>query len=229
MKQSIEKIKKRLIENYKFIIFFVCIISLMFLVEDVMDKDIMKLDESGYFLVSKYLISEKINPIAKSITNFANMFWLIGISILLLISIKNREIGISIFINLPLSALTNFIIKQILQRPRPIDHRIIDESGYSLPSGHSMVSLAFYGYLIYLIYKKSKNIYLKVSIISLLSVLIICIGISRIYLGVHYTSDVMAGFLLAISYLLLYIKIMKISILKNQLSSNNGKTNNQDK
>jgi len=51
-----------------------------------------------------------------------------------------------------LSALTNFSIKQIFQRPRPINTRIIDESGYSFPSGYSMVSMAFYGYLIYLIH-----------------------------------------------------------------------------
>lgn len=214
MKQSIEKLKRFLIVNYKWIIFFICIISLIFLIEDVMDKDIMEFDEKGYFIVSKYLISENITPVAKCITNFANMYWLIGISILLLLVIKNRKIGISIFLNLPLSALTNFILKQILQRPRPIEHRIIDESGYSLPSGHSMVSMAFYGFIVYLIYKNMKNKYLKVPIIILLSVLIICIGISRIYLGVHYTSDVLAGFLVAIAYLILYIKTMKITIFK---------------
>ena len=68
-----------------------------------------------------------------------------------------------------------------------------------------MVSMAFYGYLIYLIYKYIKNKYIKWISIIALSILICFIGISRIYLGVHYTSDVLGGFLVSISYLILFI------------------------
>ena len=70
-----------------------------------------------------------------------------------------------------------------------------------------MVSMAFYGYLIYLVYKNIKNKYLKWILIVVLSILIILIGISRIYLGVHYTSDVLGGYLLSVSYLVLFIHI----------------------
>ena len=208
MKQKLENIKKFLIENYKWIALFICIVSLLFLIEDVMDKDIMAFDEKGYYIIHEYLISDTMTPFAKLLTNFANMYWLIGVSILLIVIVKNKKMGIYIFINLALSALTNFTLKQIIQRPRPIEHRIIDENGYSLPSGHSMVSMAFYGFLIYLIYKNIKNKYLKILLISLLTLLIISIGISRIYLGVHYTSDVIAGFLVAISYLIIFVHII---------------------
>lgn len=205
MKQKLEKIKIFLIENYKWIILFICIISLIVLIEDVMDNDIMAFDEKGYFIISRYLMSDTMTSIAKCITNLANMYWLIGTSIILLIFLKNKKTGIHIAINLGLSALVNFTIKQIIQRPRPVGHRIIDESGYSLPSGHSMVSMAFYGFLIYLIYKNVKNKYLKTTLIVLLTLLIISIGVSRIYLGVHYVSDVLAGFLVAIAYLVIFI------------------------
>ena len=205
MKQKLEKIKVFLIENYKWIILFICIISLIVLIEDVMDNDIMAFDEKGYFIISRYLMSDTMTSIAKCITNLANMYWLIGTSIILLIFLKNKKTGIHIAINLGLSALVNFTIKQIIQRPRPVGHRIIDESGYSLPSGHSMVSMAFYGFLIYLIYKNVKNKYLKTTLIILLTILIISIGVSRIYLGVHYVSDVLAGFLVAIAYLVIFI------------------------
>ena len=68
-----------------------------------------------------------------------------------------------------------------------------------------MVSMAFYGYLIYLIYKYVKNKYIKWISIALLSILIGTIGISRTYLGVHYTSDVLGGFLISVSYLIIYV------------------------
>ncbi len=216
MKDKLVGLKNFLLNNYKLLIMFVCIIILLFLIEDIMDKDIMTFDETGYSIVSKYLITDTLTPIAKIITFFGSAYWLIGLSIFLLLIVKNKKIGISISINLGLAALTNFLLKQILQRPRPIGHRIIDESGYSLPSGHSMVSMAFYGFLIYLVYKRIENKHLKSFLIALLLVLIINIGISRIYLGVHYTSDVIAGFLVAISYLIIYANTIKSLILEDK-------------
>ncbi len=215
MKKKYEIIKKFIKENLKWIVLFACIAIVLLIIENVMDKDIMAFDERGYFLVQKYLISDSITPIAKCITNFANAYWLIGLSVFLLIVLKDKKIGIYSSLNLVISASTNFVLKQIIQRPRPVGHRLIDEKGYSLPSGHSMVSMAFYGFLIYLIYKKIKNKYVKYISIALLSILIVSIGISRIYLGVHYTSDVISGFLVAISYLIIFEHI--INNIKNEI------------
>lgn len=78
-----------------------------------------------------------------------------------------------------------------------------------------MVSMAFYGYLIYLIYKYVKNKDLKWISIVLLSILICSIGISRIYLGVHYTSDVLGGFLISLSYLIVYTLIVNRYLLED--------------
>ena len=125
------------------------------------------------------------------------------------IVIKNKKIGIQIWANLGISTLLNQMLKYIVQRPRPTEFRIIEESGYSFPSGHSMVSAAFYGFIIYLIYKNIKNKYIKWSLMSILSILIILIGTSRIYLGVHYTSDVLAGFLISISYLIIFTSVTR--------------------
>ena len=203
------QIKQFLKKNLRWIILFICLILFLDIAEDVLEKEIMQKDIIGYNLISKYLISDFATPIAKIITHLGSSFFLILLSIILFIAIKDKKVGICIWINLGVSALLNQILKHIVQRPRPTEFRIINETGYSFPSGHSMVSAAFYGFLIYLIYKKVKNKYLKWTLISTLSIIVFLIGISRIYLGVHYTSDVLAGFLISISYLIIFTSILK--------------------
>lgn len=200
-----EKLKKFIVKNLKWIVLFICLIGFFALAEDVFNKEIMNGDIVGYKLVSTFLISDFATPIAKFITNFGGAIILIGSAFALFIFIKNKKIGVSIISNLAIITVLNQLLKRIVQRPRPTEFRIVEESGYSFPSGHFMVSMAFYGYLIYLIYKYVKNKYLKWISIILLSILICSIGISRIYLGVHYTSDVLGGFFISISYLIIYI------------------------
>ena len=95
----------------------------------------------------------------------------------------------------------------IVRRPRPSVLRLVDESGYSFPSGHSMVSVALYGIIVYTIYKNVKNKYVKWISIVLLSLLVLLIGFSRIYVGVHYFTDVVGGFTLGLVVLIIYIDI----------------------
>ena len=205
----LKKLRNLIINNYKWIICFICLVLFLFLAEDVFNHEIMQGDIIGYKFVSTYLIKESITPIVKVITWFGGATCLILLTVILYIIIKNKKIGILIGMNLVIVTILNQVLKFILQRPRPTEFRIINEIGYSFPSGHSMISMAFYGFIIYLIYKNIKNKYLKITLISVLSLLIVMIGISRIYLGVHYTSDVCAGFLVSISYLIIYINFTK--------------------
>lgn len=210
-----EKIKEYIIKNLKWIILFICLVGFLDLAEDVFNKEIMKGDIIGYKIISTFLISDFMTPIAKVITNLGSAVFLIALTIILIIVIKNKKIGLSIFLNLSFVTILNQLLKRILQRPRPNEFRIIEETGYSFPSGHSMVSMAFYGYLIYLIYKYVKNKYIKWGLITLLSILIVSIGTSRIYLGVHYTSDVLGGFLISLSYLIVYTLIVNRYLLED--------------
>ena len=210
-----EKIKEFIVRNMKWITLFICLIGFLALAEDVFNKEIMYGDIIGYKIISTFLISDFATPIAKCITNLGGAIFLIVLTIILFMLIKNKKIGISIFLNLVIITVLNQLLKRILQRPRPTEFRIIEETGYSFPSGHSMISMAFYGYLIYLIYRYVKNKYIKWISIMLLSILICSIGISRIYLGVHYTSDVLGGFCISISYLVIYISIINKFLIKN--------------
>lgn len=82
------------------------------------------------------------------------------------------------------------ILKIIFMRERPNILRLIPIDGYSFPSGHSIISVSFYGYLITYILEHTKKTWL----IILGVLFILGIGFSRIYLGVHYFSDVLAGY-----------------------------------
>lgn len=208
-----ENIKELIRKNLKWIILFICLIAFLAILEDVFNKDIMDFDTKVYKIISTYLITDKITPIAKAITQFGSAICLISITIATAITIKNKKIGIAVALNLMFATIINLILKNIVQRPRPIGYRLIEESGYSFPSGHSMVSTAFYGLIIYLLYKNIKNNKLRNLFCIILSILIVLIGTSRIYLGVHYASDVFAGFLISICYLIVITRGVKKFVL----------------
>lgn len=118
--------------------------------------------------------------------------------------------------NIALGSPIYYILKQLYQRVRPDLNRLIDISGYSFPSGHSMNSMIFYGFLVIhclkLIKHPTKNIFALG-----LGALIFFIGVSRIYLGVHYASDVLAGFLLGFGWLALYTRITNRYIYSSEI------------
>ncbi len=201
------KLRDFIKKNILWFIAFFCFVGFLLITIDVIKNEPLKYDTIGYNLISNYLIKDNLTEKVKFITNFGDTIGLISITLIAIILIKNKKIKLLVPINLAVIFLINQILKNILKRTRPIGINIINVSGYSFPSGHSMVSMAFYGYLIYIIYKTVKNKPLKIISMLFLSSLIILIGISRIYLGVHYTSDVLSGFLISIVYLIIFIKI----------------------
>lgn len=211
MKENVIKFIKN---NWRWMLLFICLIGFLALAEEVFHQEIMNGDIVGYNIVSKLFKFNVSTPIAKFITNFGGAIFVISLTTILFFVIKDKKIGISIIANLGIVTILNQIIKFIMQRPRPTEFRIIEETGYSFPSGHSMVSLAFYGYLVYLIYKYINNKHLKRTLIIILSILICIIGVSRIYLGVHYTSDVLGGFLISLAYLIIYIELVNKFVLE---------------
>ena len=201
---------KRVIENnYKWIIILLCVIIFLMLLEDIFTMEQLQIDQAIYKLVILNLRTENLTSIMKVITNLASAYALIAITVGSFIFIKNKKIGKCITLNLILSTVLNQILKYVIQRPRPEGYMLINENGYSFPSGHSMVSMAFYGLIIYFIWKLVKNKKVKYSLCGIIGILIPLIGFSRIYLGVHYASDVIGGFVISIAYLIVFTSCIK--------------------
>ena len=138
------------------------------------------------------------------VTRLGNTLTIVAIVVLLMLIFRNKK-GIMLGILTANSAATNSIIKHIIRRERPTGLKLVEQGGYSFPSGHTMIAVAVYGYLLYLVWTNITNKYLKYGLSFLLSILIISIGISRVYVGVHFMSDVVAGFILSIIQVTLLI------------------------
>ena len=198
----------------KYIIVIGCLILFSFISFNVYKNNDFYSDGIVYDFVYKYIISDGMTPFMKFITWFGSTVGIIVMGLISIFIIKDKKTNISFIICLISGTIINNVIKLIFARTRPDINPLMVENTYSFPSGHSMMSMILYGYLIYLIYNNIKNKKYKWLLISILSILILCIGFSRIYLGVHYVSDVIGGFVLGIAYLILYIDISKKVIKK---------------
>lgn len=108
------------------------------------------------------------------------------------------------------SAATGLLLKHIIARPRPTDFSIYRENLFSFPSLHSMVALVLYGFLAYFFIRLYKNWATKLNIIFLFVVFVFLIGFSRLYLGVHFLSDVVVGYALGILWLWIGISLVRV-------------------
>lgn len=192
----------------KYLIWVILVLGLLlffYLVRLINANTISVLDNYIYNLI-KGFISPKMTPIVKFITEFGNYTVMVPVIILFYLFNKDKSFNRYFTINLVAIFTSNFIVKNIIRRDRPIDINLIIENGFSFPSGHSMVSFAFYGFIIYYVYCSHLSKLGKTIIISILTLLVLMIGLSRIYLGVHYASDVIGGFVLALVYLIIFIK-----------------------
>lgn len=193
----------------KWIISFICLVIFVFIAINVYNGNVMDSDGIIYGFINEYFINDRVTPVIKVITGIGDTICIVIITIICFIIFRDKKINLSIIINLIISVILNNLLKIIFMRPRPNINVLVQENTYSFPSGHSMISLAFYGYLIYLIYYYVSNKNLKWGLICLLSIVIFLIGFSRIYLGVHYVTDVIGGFCFSIAYLIVYISIYK--------------------
>ena len=208
-----EKIKTK-IKNNRYIIYISIpfLLIILLITSKVIAGRELYIDKLAYHLFIEKLRNDKLTTFMKLATKLSNPEVMIVIAIISIIIcikfIKNKKLSLGIILNLAGITIINQILKFIFRRERPTGYRLIEMSGYSFPSGHAMASLAFYGLLIYITKRLVKNKYLKILLITLNIAIIILIGVSRIYLGVHYLSDVLTGYSISIIYLLITTKLL---------------------
>lgn len=147
--------------------------------------------------------------IFKAISFICSPKFMIVLNVLLFIFIivkKKYKLFIIVLSSIS-SVIINNLVKIIVRRERPDYLRMVMEKSYSFPSGHAMISVLFFGSIIYLVNKY--NLKYKKLITFSLSTFILLIGISRIYLGVHYLTDVVGGYLLGFIVLFLIIHLFE--------------------
>ncbi len=159
------------------------------------------------------LVTPFTTSLMQFITFFGNHNFLIpanlGLTAYFLFIKKHRWYSIKVPVIAIGGVLIMFLLKQFFNRPRPLIPLLEPVSGLSFPSGHSLMSVSFYGLLIFLVWDNVSNRFWKWLFTILLGLMILLIGFSRIYLRLHYFSDVIAGFSAGIIWLSLSVWIIR--------------------
>lgn len=192
-----------------YLISFVLLLIIFIFIRNFLGDIVLNMDLSFRTFINEHVVRESITPVVKILTHLGGAAFLISITILTLLFIKDKNCFINVSLNLSIVYVLSVIFKNFIKRERPLDSLIPIPSDYSFPSGHTMCSVAFYGFLIYLVNKYVKNKILKVILNVLFVLSIVLVAFSRLYLGVHYFSDVIMGILLGILSLLMYINYVK--------------------
>lgn len=152
--------------------------------------------------VTGYVTSFRSDGLTSFFTFMTHMgdrfaYIVIGLLVALYFFLRHRswKFILQAILVLMLSTASNIMLKRVINRQRPVAEHLVSVDTLSYPSGHSMSAMAFYGFLIYLTLVLKGSRRAKAVVIAVLIFIIVCVGLSRVYLGVHYPSDVAAGFM----------------------------------
>ena len=192
-------------------LFISALLAFAYLIRNVIVLQRTSFDESVFAFLQNY-VSERNNDVMLFFTFLGTHKFLIPANLTLIayfLFIKRHK---WYSIKVPAIALTSlglmFGLKYLFGRPRPDVPLIYQAEGLSFPSGHALFSITFYGLLIYIIYKSVKTGWVRWTLVILLFILSMIIGFSRVYLRVHYATDVIAGFCVGFAWLVFAIWLL---------------------
>ncbi|MGN1012817.1 MAG: phosphatase PAP2 family protein [Clostridia bacterium] len=194
----------------------ICAIILFIILSIAIKADYLYGFESWIYSEATEHMSDFLTTILIIITNIGGPIGIMCVcAIIFAIPKLRNRVAIPVTLAVTSSFFLNIILKQLFARERPNILRLVSESFYSFPSGHAMVNMALYSILIIYAYKLINNTKLKYSIYAILTSLILAIGFTRIYLGVHYAGDIIGGWLIGFVVSIIVYSIMKKSTILN--------------
>jgi undecaprenyl-diphosphatase len=177
------------------------------------------------FVVTSWLFAERrewLTIILLIITGLGKTLvavLLVGLASLLVWKNKKRIHLIALWISMGGASGMVWLVKHLVARPRPEFVAVYHETGFSFPSGHAMFAAVLGGWIIFFIWHEVREWALKVNITFFVIILMMLIGFSRLYLGVHYLSDVVGGFSVGLIWLGIGIGVQKMWLRRNQTAS----------
>lgn len=191
---------------------FVCLISFFTLVKLILIDENKAFDQTIYSLIEPHT-NETTSRIMVIYSWIGGTRFMLPANIILvcyfLFVRKDRWRSIKFGVIALSSVCMMHLLKLLFNRPRPLVPLLEPAHGLSFPSGHAMTSITFFGLFIYLTAKHVKNVFLKVFLIAVLFSFIVIIGYSRVYLRVHYPSDVLAGYCMGTLWLIFCLWMLK--------------------
>ncbi|WP_246031825.1 phosphatase PAP2 family protein [Salibacterium salarium] len=190
------------------------------LAEGVLEEEKFMIDRHGAAFIDS-IETPWLNERMAWITELGSVTWLVIASIFVCVFIwfaydrKRWRLFYFAVAMIGISVLTK-LLKVTFERKRPDLLEEFDGTGFSFPSGHSTGPMVFYGFLVYLVAKSELKKWLKWTLCGLLSFLILLIGMSRVYLSVHYVTDVLAGFALGLTWLVICILILEYTLWRKK-------------
>ncbi|CAG9620511.1 phosphatase PAP2 family protein [Sutcliffiella rhizosphaerae] len=184
------------------------------LAEGILEKDTFALDEA---ILSFFQLVEQpfLTTLFSFITELGSIWFITLITIFLSLYYwkKEQDVIVAIFVIIASAGggILILLLKYIFQRERPSHAPEYDGSGFSFPSGHALGSFIIYGFIIYLLFKEKRYMKTRILLMASLLLLIICIGLSRVYLHVHYPTDIIAGYSIGLIWLICCIFSMNLS------------------
>ncbi len=169
------------------------------------------------------LRTDSLNEIVLAFTTVGDAKVLAGLCLIgatVLIIMKQWRNSLLLIGSILVSYGLNLLVKTLFQRERPLDHLLLEEDGYSFPSGNAMVGTSFYLFAAVLLYQRYQKRWILVAGV----ILPFLLGLSRVYVGVHYPSDILAGFALGIVLVIVLSKLTDKSS-KHVESVNRNNTN----
>ncbi|MFC4559502.1 phosphatase PAP2 family protein [Virgibacillus kekensis] len=190
------------------------------LAEEVMEKEKFIIDATVNDFIASFN-TPWLQDTMGYITEAGSVIWLSIASVILFIYLMffskfSRWVAISFAINMiGISGLTKGL-KLLFERQRPEVLAQFDGTGFSFPSGHSTGAITFYGFIIYLILISPLEKKWKWTINSLLAVVIFLVAFSRVFLSVHYVTDIAAGLAIGLTWLFTCITALELTIWRQR-------------